>query len=413
MGKIRFASRLARVCIASLIVVCCVGVIDATAASAGGFSVRPGEIDPNDAATRAYFKPLLKPGAGATLHVIVTNLGVASLHLLVNSVDGLTGQTSGSVYANRQDPVVKAGAWVAPSAHEIIVAPGAVRSVPFTIHVPTNATPGDHLAGIAFENALVASSGGSFAVKQIMREVVGIQIQVPGAASTHVGVGALALQSLPGTSFASVIVNLSNDGTLLCKPSLTVTLGGADGRARTATRKLDTILPGDTIAYPLPWPDSLSPGTYAARASTAECGPSAKTAEVPLALGVPLNGTQHATHVPARPFRVPLFSLALAVALAIAGLFFGLLIGKRRRRSDEPTAPSPTEPSPVAPARVRLGLFSWQRKMPARADSQAFERLHEHAQRAGSIEPGVSAPQSARIGAGESATPSEQQSFWP
>src|SRR5581483_5783455 len=46
------------------------------------------------------------------------------------------------------------------------------------------------------------------------------------------------------------------------KPVLSVSLTGPNGYQRTARRPLDTILPGDTIAYPMAWPDVLQPGDY-------------------------------------------------------------------------------------------------------------------------------------------------------
>ena len=339
------ANRLAAITTAAFIIVSCVGVVGARAASSGGYSVRPVEVDQNDPATRAYFKPALKPGATTTLHVEITNRDEVPLKLRVDAVDGITGQTSGSVYANRQDPVLKAGAWVTPVTHELEIGPRGSTRVAFTVVVPGNAEPGDHLAGIAFENEAVQSSGSGFSVKEIIREVVGIQIRVPGPASTHLTIGALGLQSLPGTAFASVIVHLSNDGQLLCKPALTVDLHGPNGYARTLTRQLDTILPTDTIAYPLAWPDTLQKGQYSARASTTSCGPAASTANVPLSLGAPLNGTQQTTSPERRPTGVPLLFIVLALGVALIALLLGLLIGKRRRREEtkQPVAvPVPT-----------------------------------------------------------------------
>jgi hypothetical protein len=391
MGTTRIKLGLVLICSA------CIMILTAPPASAasnsGGYSVRPAEIDQNDPATRAYFKPVLAPGKSATHHIVVTNLDSVALHLLINSVDGLTGQTSGSVYANRQDPVAKAGIWLTPSSSSITIAPHATATVAFAIRVPRDAKPGDHLAGIAFENTATNSSGGSFAVKQIIREVVGVLVRVPGPASEGMSIGSLALQSLPGTSFASVIVNLTNTGQLLCKPALTVAMHGPNGSARTVTRTLDTILPGDTIAYPLPWPDTLAAGSYVARASTSACGPAAATADVPLVLGAPLNGSQPSNE-PARVVRTPNLSIILTVGLALAALLFGLLIGKRRRRKEE-------EHPVVAPMPVR------RRPMPLEAapSLRRIATLEEHKSL-------LRAPRGGEIATKSSEAP-EQQSLWP
>jgi hypothetical protein len=339
-------SRMGAVAVVAAVIVVWGGVLSARAATPGGYSVRPVEIDQKDPATRAYFKPVLKPGETTTLHVEVTNRASNVLRLRVDAVDGLTGQTSGAVYANRQDPLHKAGTWVTPAEHEIEISALGKQTVAFTVAVPRDARAGDHVAGIAFENEAVQSSGSGFSVKQVIREVVGIQIRVPGVASTHLTIGSLGLQSLPGTAFASVIVNLSNTGELLCKPALTVTLHSPNGDARSVSRQLDTILPGDTIAYPLPWPDSLAAGKYVARASTSACGPAFATADVPLVLEAPLNGSAPSSELPTYGVKLPNLSIVFSVGFALAGLLFGLLLGKRRRR-DEKKQPIEIPPVPA------------------------------------------------------------------
>ena len=90
------------------------------------------------------------------------------------------------------------------------------------------------------------------------------QIRVPGPASFRVDVRGLGVKPEPGSNLAAVMVELDDNGLLLGKPDLTVSLAGPDGYHNTVSRQLDTILPGDTIDYPFPWPDSLAAGCYKA-----------------------------------------------------------------------------------------------------------------------------------------------------
>ena len=239
-----------------------VAAAPAGAAAVGGLGVRPAHSDPADPATKAYFKPVIAPGGTFSDAVTVTNSSDAPMTLFVTPVDGLTSTGSGAVYANRQDPVEKAGRWVAPATGTVTVPPQGSLDVPFTVRVPGTAVPGDHLAGIAVEDAHPHSSGGTFSVTEIIRAVVGIQIQVPGAAAFTMTAGTPSLAKLPGTSNAAVTIPLVNTGGLLGKPALTVSLAG-DGYSRTVTRALDTVLPGDHIDYPFVWPDDVRSGSYA------------------------------------------------------------------------------------------------------------------------------------------------------
>ncbi|MEN3273015.1 MAG: hypothetical protein V7636_1776, partial [Actinomycetota bacterium] len=154
----------------------------AHAASVGGLGVRPTHFDPNDAETRAFFKRQVSPGESFTDSVTVTNASNAPLSVLVSSVDGLTSQTSGAVYANRTDAVAETGGWVHVGTSTLTVPPHSDIEVPFTVDVPADAVVGDHLAGLAIEDASPSTSGGTFSVTQVVRAVVGVEVRV-GAGS--------------------------------------------------------------------------------------------------------------------------------------------------------------------------------------------------------------------------------------
>src|SRR5262249_37477636 len=91
----------------ALCLLLCLPALVAQALAAGApasFSVRPGHYDAADPASRAYFKRVVARGGTFSDTVVLANSGHDPLTLLVNAVDGLTGQTSGSVYANRDVP---------------------------------------------------------------------------------------------------------------------------------------------------------------------------------------------------------------------------------------------------------------------------------------------------------------------
>ncbi|HXA29735.1 MAG TPA: DUF916 domain-containing protein [Candidatus Angelobacter sp.] len=275
------------------------GGTGATAAGPGGISLSPAHADPANPATRAYFIRSVQPGHGFSDAVVVTNQGDSSADLIVSAVDGLTGATSGAVYANRQDPVSRAGAWIKPQSGTVTVGAHATIQVPFTVSVPAGTTPGDHLGGIAVEGAHPTTSGQGVAVTTVLRSVVGVLVQVPGPAAAHFHVDAAVVQPLPGTRLASLVVTLGDDGQLLGKPTLAVTLSGPGGYHNTVTRKLDTVLPGDTIAFPFPWPDALAPGSYEVGVALSADGAPPVQFHTTAANGAPLAGG--ATPTPAPP----------------------------------------------------------------------------------------------------------------
>jgi hypothetical protein len=266
--------------------------------------------------------------------VIVSNSGAGTVRLLVDAVDGMTGATSGSVYANRGGAPARSGRWVRPDVRQITVAPHTSRRVTFSVYVPFGASPGNHLAGLAFQNVKAQQGRGRFAIRQVVRVVVGVEITVPGLARTRFALPHLGIQALGGTAMPAVVVRTQNTGRVLCKPDLSVTLSGRGGPARTVRHRLDTVLPGDTINYPLPWPRRLADGAYTVDAVASGCGPHAVQHAV-VHLGTGLRGTASRPGVllPAAPAPAPsptpwwIFGL-----VAAAGGIAGLAISRVRRR---------------------------------------------------------------------------------
>lgn len=309
-------------------VACGVFTASAGAATIGGFGARPAHYDASNPATRAYFIRSVPRGGSFTDQVIVSNTAAKPVTLRVYPVDGLTGATSGVVYGNRQDHLHGAGQWVTPAVHQVTVPANGQLEVAFVVHVPANAGAGQHLAGLALEDVQSGKSSGRFSVTEVLRTVVGIQIGVPGRSQSRVSLHSFSIAPIAGTTYPSVVVGLTNSGTTLCKPSLTIALNGPGGPQR-ASRRLDTVLPGDSIPYPFVWPHSLAAGSYVADITATGCGPRA-TLQGTASLGAKLVKStvpQAAARPPANS-TVPWWPIAL---VGFGGIVVGALFGRRRR----------------------------------------------------------------------------------
>ena len=322
--------------------------VSATAAWAttfGGFSVRPAHFDPSNPATRAYFIVSAKPGQTVHDAVVVTNTGTSAIELRVYGADGLTGVTSGAVYSNAQVPLRKAGRWVVAQENLIALAKGQSTTVPFSVAVPAGTSPGDHLAGIALQNARPQKTPGRFSITEVLRTVVGILVEVPGPAHAQATLSGISLQALAGTKVPAAVVELGNSGLKLCKPILAVTLSTSKGLKSAVTQHLDTVLPGDTIPYPLAWPHALQAGTYPASATASGCG-APVTFRTVAHLGGELAGTKtNPNAIGIKTGAGSSSSAAIAAAgiglllLALTGLFFFLILRRRRRRWEQEPRP--------------------------------------------------------------------------
>jgi Bacterial protein of unknown function (DUF916) len=307
----------------------------------GGFSARA--LDANGNVTpKTYFELKMAPGESFDGEILVTNAAEDFVRLRVDSVDGLTGQTSGTVYANRTDPREETSRWIRPKKEALRLDSQSSRTLRFHLEVPDDARPGDHVGAVAFQRILNPEKKGEFAVRQVLRVAVAVQIRVEGPAEAALEVGKLSLKALGGTQIPSVGVELKNTGQLLCRPALTVQLRKDGTDLGRVSKQLDTILASDTIDFPLPWPKPLDAGTYEATAATTGCGkPSQVTASVELA--DPLRGSTRAPGPDTAALEddgegLPWWALVIAIAAAL-GLGF-LLARRTGRKDDAPAAPA-------------------------------------------------------------------------
>lgn len=330
-------SRRAALAFAAVLPGALAGAAFAHAAVAPTFSVHPAEFDPSNPATRSYFIRDVRPGQSFTGGVVVRDTGSQPITLLVYAADGLTGQTTGVVYANR-GPSASAGAaaWVQIGLSQMTLQPGEQRTVPFSVAVPAGTAPGDHLAGIAFQDARASTSGTQFRIREVIREVVGVLVRVPGAASPKLRVGPLRLEQLPGTNLGAIAVGIANSGRLYCKPLLAVSLRGEASSER-ITRPLDTVLPQTAVTYPLILTHGIAAGRYLVSARLS-CPHSTVATTQRLSLDLPLRGVHDA-----RPATgVPSGSGIGWMVFGVAGLaaLVGVAVGRgwRRRSGDRAIA---------------------------------------------------------------------------
>jgi hypothetical protein len=210
----------------------------------------------------SYFVFPTRAGGSLDGAVLVTNSGDQPGTVLLYPVDGTTGQTSGVVYRQRWDRRRDAGAWIRLGARSLALDPGESRVVGFRVHVPRRARPGDHVGGIVAENATLGGVGqGTVRIRVRSLTILGVLLQLPGPRPARLSAGRVRAGRVGRAP--AVVIRLRNEGRRLVRPRGSLTVRDARGRrvARVALR-LDTLLPGTVIDYPVAVPPKrkLSPG---------------------------------------------------------------------------------------------------------------------------------------------------------
>ena len=104
---------------------------------------------PNDFGTdRQNYVYTLDPGQSLQDGLVVTNHGQEPLDLVVSAEDGFTNEAGQLDLLPAAEDSAEVGLWVQPAEDHVSIPAGKSVEVPFTVTVPDNATPGDHMGGI-------------------------------------------------------------------------------------------------------------------------------------------------------------------------------------------------------------------------------------------------------------------------
>ncbi|MCL2089912.1 MAG: DUF916 domain-containing protein [Micrococcales bacterium] len=144
------AARQARSGVAVAVVLTATGVLGGPAAAVAAddtsWTVSTAANDYGSA--RNSYGYALDPGSSATDAMVVTNRGSEPIDLAVYAADGFTNPDRQVDLLTAETRSVGVGAWVQPQTDRVTVEPGQSVEIPFTVTVPDDATPGDHVGGI-------------------------------------------------------------------------------------------------------------------------------------------------------------------------------------------------------------------------------------------------------------------------
>ena len=218
---------------------------------------------------RGFFVYDLAPGATRSGGVIVSNTGNRAGTVKLYSADGSTGQTTGTVYLTDSKPT-RAGSWVKLARSSVRLAPGAIKTVPFTVKVPKGARPGQWVAGIVAETQTAAKTKRSTRKAGVQirirnQTIIAVQVNVRGARNASFTIGGAKTGGQRG--FQQVLVHFANTGNVLEKPKGMVTILRSGTALQRLPFSMDTFLPQTEIDYPILLEKALAPGKYQTKVS--------------------------------------------------------------------------------------------------------------------------------------------------
>jgi hypothetical protein len=288
---------------------------------------------------RAYFLFGVTPGAQLTDQVVVTNYARTPLALSVYAADAFNADNGDFSLRGEGIRPRDAGAWIAVGkthSGAVSVAPRSSVALPIRLSVPTNATPGDHAAGVIASLSTISKDKNGANVRLLQRVGVRVFIRVAGDLHPQLSVERLSAHYVDnwnpiGRGSAVVTYRVHNTGNVQLGARQQVSVHGLLGpTARVAPRAVPLLLPGGHIDYrvvvrrvvPAIWTTASVKLTPTVLPGTPETG---------------LHSFSASTHF----WAVPWIVLAILV-LALAG--GGWWWWRRRRES---RGPAPSTPVPA------------------------------------------------------------------
>ncbi|MER5913407.1 DUF916 domain-containing protein [Streptomyces sp. NPDC001982] len=232
----------------------------AHAADNGSWSVYPAA---SRVAARPYFYLSADPGQTISDKVAVANKTGGPRTFRLYAADAYnTARDGGFAVRTVKERMRGVGAWARLAKSRITVAPHTTVTVPFTLHVPTAAEPGDHPGAIVALDEQVDPGTGSVALG--VQRAVGarVYLRVGGPTLPAISVEHVHLTHhqplVPGLgdSTATISYTLHNTGNVTLDPKVELRARGLFGRtllARDLSRVPSELLPGQRVRLTERW----------------------------------------------------------------------------------------------------------------------------------------------------------------
>ena len=233
------------------------------------FGIKPAKAHESNPKLPSYFTHTLAPGALMADEALVVNSGDVPITLKLYAADGTTAINGGTGFANDGEEKNGVARWLSLPMSELSLQPGETKVMPFLISVPSDASPGQHVAGLVLEAATssAAPTRGSadtrFTVNVVRRAGVAVLIDVPGPHVAGLEITGVCLRQQDKEQGATFEVAVRNTGNVFVRGQGSLVIRDREGTEFASIPiQMDTVLAGDATHFQVTHPARLSDGSY-------------------------------------------------------------------------------------------------------------------------------------------------------
>jgi len=214
----------------------------------------------NFGSDRTNYGYTIDPGGSVTDGIVVANHGDEPVDLKVYAADGFTSEDGALSLVVAGEESTAVGAWITPEQESVTVAPGATASIPFTVSIPGNATPGDYAGGIVTSLTVPDAETG---VNVDRRLGIRVNLRVGGDLAPALAIEDLSVSWNGGLNpfaggDATVTYTLHNTGNAAISAAAATKVGGVFGLLAADASEADAVpelLPGESLTQTVVVPD--------------------------------------------------------------------------------------------------------------------------------------------------------------
>lgn len=199
---------------------------------------------------KGYYDLQAKPGETVTLPFIVRNPSGQKVEATVYASDAATADGGGMRAHTPEEVNTATGTWLSPASVPLTLAPGESRTVTFTLRVPKDVQPGQHVASVV---ARVFEQGrdpgqpdkdqANFKFNVAHQVIIGVMVTIPGPVVQNLTATGVEHFYQGEQLWLRAVVR--NDGTAIAKPLGRVRILDKNRREAFVTEfAMDSIYPG-------------------------------------------------------------------------------------------------------------------------------------------------------------------------
>lgn len=212
-----------------------------------------GGTDGSEPGSRPNFTYQVQPGAVIEDTVVLYNLGNVPLQFRVYATDAFNNADGQFDLLPGDDVPVDAGSWVQLVQETIILEPNKQATIPFTMTVPVDAAPGDHVGAIVAGSVTPEDTGSGQVIDVERRTGTRLYVQVEGELTAELAVSSLSTEyghsANPFGGSADVTFSVENRGNVRIGGTPVISVGGPFGlmKKEITLDPITDLLPGQTI----------------------------------------------------------------------------------------------------------------------------------------------------------------------